>query len=80
MFEDGIMVTFTESVTGSLALMDGDTDVGWTSSTEGDTITLVGNAGQELSNETEYMVVGTVADASGNEADVEISFTTKAKE
>ncbi len=79
-FEDGITVTFTESVTGSLALMDGDTDVGWTSSTDGDTITLIGNAGQELSNETEYMVVGTVADASGNEADVEISFTTKAKE
>ncbi len=79
-FEDGITVTFTESVTGSLALMDGDTDVGWTSSTDGDTITLIGNAGQELSNETEYMVVGTVEDASGNEADVEISFTTKAKE
>ncbi len=80
-FEDGITVTFTESVTGVLALMDGDTDVGWTSDdSEGDTITLIGNAGQELSNETEYMVVGTVADASGNEADVEISFTTKAKE
>ena len=75
-----ITVTFTESVTGSLALMDGDTDVGWASSTEGDTITLTIIAGKELSNETEYMVVGTVADASGNEADVEISFTTKAKE
>ena len=75
-----ITVTFTESVTGSLALMDGDTDVGWASSTEGDTITLTIVAGKELSNETEYMVVGTVADASGNEAEVEISFTTKAKE
>ncbi len=75
-----ITVTFTESVTGSLALMDGDTDVEWTSATEGDTITLTRVAGKELSNETDYMVVGTVADASGNEAVVKISFTTKAKE
>ena len=79
-FEDGVTVIFTESVTGTLKLMDGDSDVGWTSSTEGDTITLIGNAGQELSNETEYTVMGTVEDGSGNTADVEISFTTKAKE
>lgn len=79
-FEDGITVTFSESVTGTLKLMDGDTDVGWTSSTEGDTISLIGNAGQELSNETDYMVVGTVEDGSGNSTDVEITFTTKAKE
>ena len=79
-FEDGVTVTFTESVTGTLKLMDGDNDVGWTSSAEGDTITLIGNAGQELSNETDYTVMGTVEDGSGNTADVEISFTTKAKE
>ena len=78
-FEDGITVTFTESVRGSLALMDGDTDVGWISSTEGDTITLIGNAGQQLSNETQYTVMGTVEDAAGNLSEIEISFTTKAK-
>ena len=79
-FKDGVTVTFTEVVTGTLKLMDGDTDVGWTSETDGDTITLKGNAGQELSNETEYMVVGTVKDAAENETEVSITFTTKAKE
>ncbi len=79
-FEDGITVTFSESVTGDLKLMDGDNDEGWTSSAEGDTITLIGNAGQELSNETDYTVMGTVEDGSGNSTDVSISFTTKAKE
>lgn len=80
-FKDGASVTFTEVVSGTLKLMDGDSDVGWTSDdSAGDTITLTGNAGQELSNETEYMIVGTVEDASGNEAEVSISFTTKAKE
>ncbi|RKU16501.1 hypothetical protein C6501_05465 [Candidatus Poribacteria bacterium] len=79
-FEDGIEVTFSEPVTGDLMLMDGDDDVGWTSATDGDTITLTGNAGQELSNETEYEVAGTVKDGAGNEAEVSITFTTKAKE
>ncbi len=78
--EDGITVTFTEAVTGALMLMDGDNDVGWTSTTDGDTITLTGVAGKELSNETDYTVTGTVQDASGNEAEVSISFVTKAKE
>ena len=79
-FEDGIEVTFNESVTGDLMLMDGDDDVGWTSEAEGDTITLTGNAGQDLSNETEYEVAGTVMDGAGNEAEVSITFVTKAKE
>lgn len=79
-FEDGIEVTFSEPVTGELMLMDGDDDVGWTSATDGDMITLTGNAGQELSNETEYEVAGTVKDGAGNEAEVSITFTTKAKE
>ncbi len=79
-FEDGIEVTFSEPVTGDLMLMDGDEDVGWTSKTDGDTITLQGNAGQELSNETEYEVAGTVKDGAGNEAEVSITFVTKAKE
>ena len=79
-FEDGITVTFTEVVTGTLKLMDGDTDVGWTSAADGDTVTLIGNAGQELSYETEYTVVGTVADGAGNLSEIEITFTTKAKD
>ena len=79
-FEDGIEVVFTEVVTGDLKLMDGDDDVGWTSEADGDTIMLSGNAGQELSNETEYTIVGTVSDGAGNEAEVELSFVTKAKE
>lgn len=79
--EDGITVTFSEVVTGTLKLMDGDTDVGWTSDdSEGDKITLTGVAGKELGNETEYTVMGTVEDASGNSAEVSITFTTKAKE
>lgn len=79
-FEDGIEVTFSEDVSGDLMLMDGDDDVGWSSETDGDTITLSGNAGQELSNETEYTIEGTVEDGAGNEAEVSLSFVTKAKE
>ena len=79
-FDDGVTVTFSEPVTGDLMLKDGDDDVGWTSKADGDTITLTGNAGQELSNETEYTIAGTVADGAGNEAEVKLTFTTKAKE
>ena len=79
-FEDGIEVTFSEPVTGDLMLMDGDDDVGWTSSADGNKIMLQGNAGQELSNETEYEIAGTVKDGAGNEAEVSLTFVTKAKE
>ena len=79
-FEDGIEVTFNENVTGELKLMDGDDDVGWTSEASDNKITLTGNAGQELSNETEYEIAGTVQDGAGNEAEVSITFVTKAKE
>jgi hypothetical protein len=79
-FEDGIEVTFSEPVTGDLMLMDGDEDVGWTSKADGDTVTLQGNAGQELSNETEYEIAGTVKDGAGNEAEISLTFVTKAKE
>ncbi|MCG9129977.1 Ig-like domain-containing protein [Candidatus Poribacteria bacterium] len=80
LFEDGIEVTFNENVSGDLMLMDGDDDVGWTSEASDNKITLTGNAGQELSNETEYKIAGTVKDGAGNEAEVSISFVTKAKE
>ncbi len=79
-FEDGIEVVFSEPVTGDLELQDAGDDVGWTSATDGDTITLTGNAGQELSNETEYTIAGTVSDGAGNEAEIELTFVTKAKE
>ena len=78
---DGIEITFSETVvSGDLKLMDGDTDVGWTAAYDGDKATLTGNAGQELTNETEYMVTGTVKDAAGNDGEVSITFNTKAKE
>ena len=79
-FEDGIEVTFNENVSGDLMLMDGDDDVGWTSEASDNKITLTGNAGQELSNETEYTIAGTVKDGAGNEAEVSLTFVTKAKE
>ena len=80
--EDGIEITFSETVvSGDLKLMDeSDNDVGWTTAYDGDMATLTGNAGQELSNETEYMVTGTVQDAAGNDGEVSITFSTKAKE
>ena len=84
-FDDGIEITFSEKVvSGTLKLMDGDTDVGWTAAydydDDGNMAKLTGNAGQNLSNATEYMVTGTVKDAAGNDGDVSITFTTKAKE
>ncbi len=80
-FEDGIEITFSEPVTGGeIMLMDGDDDVGWKTSFEGNKATLLGAAGQELSNETEYTVSGTAKDGAGNEGEVSITFTTKAKE
>ncbi len=79
-FEDGIEVVFSEPVSGDLMLLDGDDDLGWESDTDGDTITLTGIAGAELSNETEYTIAGTVEDGAGNETEVELTFVTKAKE
>lgn len=80
LFEDGIEVVFTETVTGDLSLWEGDDDVGWESNTDGDTITLTGVAGTELGNETEYTIAGTVKDGAGNETEVDLTFVTKAKE
>lgn len=80
-FDDGAMVTFDESVTGDLKLLDDDgDDVGWTSKADGNKITLTGTAGQDLSNETGYEIAGTVMDGAGNETEVSITFVTKAKE
>lgn len=75
-----VSVTFSESVTGDLMLMDGDDDLGWEQAADGDTITLTRIAGADLSNETEYTIAGTVEDSAGNETEVELTFTTEAKE
>ena len=75
-----ITVTFTEPVTGDLMLMDGDDDLSWEQATSGDTITLTRIAGSDLGNETEYTIAGTVSDGAGNEFEVELTFTTEAKE
>jgi hypothetical protein len=75
-----ITVTFSEPVSGDLSLWDGDDEVVWESNTDGDTVTLTRLAGAELGNETEYTIAGTVSDGAGNETDVDITFTTEAKE
>ena len=76
-FKDGIEVIFSEPVTGKLRLIDGGRNVGWTSRADGKIIILTGNAGQELSNETEYEIKGIVKDRAGNEAEVSITFVTR---
>ena len=77
----GIMLKFNETISSAELMVsrDGD-DLGWISSVEGDTVTLNATPANPLVNETAYMVSGSVEDASGNMADVSISFTTKAKE
>ncbi len=76
-----VSVTFSEPVTGDLMLLDdGGDDLSWEQSTDGDTITLTVIAGSDLGNETEYTIAGTVSDGAGNEAEVELTFVTEAKE
>ncbi len=77
---DEITVTFSEPVTGDLSLWEGDDEVVWESSTDGDTITLTRLAGKNLGNETTYTIAGTVKDGAGNPTEVSISFVTEAKE
>ena len=80
MFENGIEVAFTECVTGNLMLFNGDDDVNWASSIDGDTIPSQVLLGAELSNETEYTIAGTVSDGAGNKTEIELSFATKDNE
>ena len=76
--KSGITVTFSEPISsGNLMLLKNGVDVGWTVSISGSTITFTANAGQELSHETTYQIVGTVKDAADNETKVSISFTTE---
>ena len=76
--ENGITVTFSEPISsGVLKLYKNGSDVGWTATISGNTITLTANAGQELSHGTTYQISGTVRDSTGNETDVSITFTTE---
>ena len=78
---DGIVVDFSEDVTGNIALQTEAGDaVGWIGKVEGTKGTLDPVAGKEIGNETTYVIAGKVSDAAGNEIDVSITFTTKGKE
>ena len=79
--EGGIEITFSEEVTGNIALQtEGGDNVGWIGDVSGMSATLELVAGKEIGNETTYVIKGTVSDAAGNELPVEITFTTAAKE
>ena len=78
---DGIEITFSEAVTGNIALQtEAGESVGWDGKVDGDKATLTPLAGKEIGNETTYVVAGKVSDAAGNELEVSITFTTKGKE
>ena len=78
---DGIEITFSEDVSGNVALQtEGGDDVGWLGKVEGNKATLESVAGKEIGNETTYVVKGKVSDAAGNETDVSVTFVTKGKE
>ena len=76
-----IEITFSEEVSGNIALQtEGGDDVGWFGKVEGNKGTLELVKGKEIGNETTYVIAGKVADATGNETEVSITFTTKGKE
>lgn len=77
----GIEITFSEEVSGNIALQtEAGDNVGWLGNVDGTTGTLELVAGKEIGNETTYVIKGTVSDGAGNELAVEITFTTAAKE
>ena len=76
-----IEVTFSEDVSGNIALQTEDGDhVGWIGKVEGMKGTLELVAGKELGSQTTYVIKCIVVDSAGNELEVSISFTTKDKE
>ena len=79
---DGVIeVTFSEDVTGNIALQtEAGDNVGWLGKVEGTKGTLDLVKGKEIGNETTYVIKGKVSDAAGNETEVSITFTTKGKE
>lgn len=72
-----IEITFSEDVTGNIALQDvwGD-DVGWLGKVEGTTGTLELVKDKEIRSDTIYVIVGKVSDNAGNSLDVNITFAT----
>ena len=79
--DGGIEITFSEDVSGNIALQtEAGDDVGWIGKVEGTKGTLELVAGKEIGNETTYVIAGKVSDGAGNETEVSISFTTKGKE
>ena len=79
--EDGIEITFSEEVTGNIALQtEAGDSVGWIGKVDGTKGTLELVAGKEIGNETTYVIAAKVKDAAGNEAEISINFTTKGKE
>ena len=77
LFRHDIEITFSEDVSGSIALQtkEGD-DVGWIDSIEGNKAALYPVKGKELRGETTYVIRGRVTDSAGNETEVSITFTT----
>ena len=77
----GFQFDFSEDVTGSVKLTDeAGADLNWTANVSGQTATLMPVAGQELANETTYIVEIDVKDGAGNATTAKISFVTKPKE
>ena len=77
-FDAKIEITFSEDVTGSIALQtEGGDDVGWLGKIEGTTGTLELVKGNEIENDTIYVIVGKVSDSAGNSLDVNIAFVTQ---
>ena len=75
-----IEITFSEEVTGNIALYtEGGDDVGWIAKVVGTTSTLELVKGKELTHETVYVIIGKVSTTDGIETDIEITFVTKAK-
>ena len=72
-----IEVTFSEDVTGNIALQTEDGyDVGWLGKVEGAIGTLELVKGKEIITDT-YVIVGKVSDSAGNSLDVNITFDTQ---
>ena len=77
----GFRFDFDEAVTGSIKLTDeAGADLNWTPNVGGQTATLGVVAGQEIANETTYIVEIDVQDGAGNATTTKITFVTKAKE
>ena len=79
--KNGITVEFNRPMTGKLTLRYGDySDMGWTSTIEGNTIKLTRGEGKHLMHEAEYIIDGIVEDEFGSSVFVYISFVTEVLE